>query len=235
MVVKSRLGRDAKKLRMKKKTTHAAVGRSTGQGFILKPPQSNLWPTMGYQDRDWYKDAQRDKPPVTGKPPTFKRKTPVLSYILLWIVIGLTFYGLVTTFVPGMGRPQVQRVQVLHDGSVVLGTDHTGNYVMYGSINGVFVRFVVDTGASVTSVSQRVARHMGLLGCVPARSTTANGAAQVCIATAQDLQFGDFRVQNVQVAIMPDMEAQALLGMNVLRQFHITQNGGEMIISKTAP
>jgi aspartyl protease family protein len=203
-----------------------------GSGFILEAAQSKLPGTMGYQDRDWYKDAQRDRPPVARKPAPPKRKGPVFSYILLWVVIGLVFYGLVTTFIPGMGS---SRVQILRDGSVVLGTNRTGNYVINGSINGVSVRFVVDTGASLTSVSQRVARHMGLFGCVPARFTTANGEAQVCVAGARDLQFGDFRVQNVQVAVMPDMETQALLGMNVLNRFHITQNGGKMIISKPAP
>ena len=187
---------------------------------------------MGYQDRDWYKDLHRSKPPVARKPSTPTRGIPVFSYVMLWIMIGAVVYGLVATFIPGMGST---RVQILHDGSAVLGTNRTGNYVINGSINGVSVRFMVDTGASLTSVSQRIARHMGLFGCVPARSTTANGVAQVCIAGARDLQFGDFRVQNVRVAVMPNMEAQALLGMNVLNKFHITQNGGKMIISKPAP
>ena len=200
--------------------------------FILEASRSKLPSTMGYQDRDWYKDAQRDKPTLARKPLTPKRKTPVFFYVLFWIVIGVVLYGLVTTFIPGMGKPQVQ---ILHDGSVVFGTNRTGNYVVNGSINGISVRFIVDTGASLTSVSQRVARHMGLFGCVPARSTTANGVVQECIAGARNLRFGDFEVQNVQVAVMPHMDAQALLGMNVLKIFHITQSGGKMIIAKTVP
>lgn len=141
-----------------------------GSGFILEAAQSKLPGTMGYQDRDWYKDAQRDRPPVARKPAPPKRKGPVFSYILLWVVIGLVFYGLVTTFIPGMGS---SRVQILRDGSVVLGTNRTGNYVINGSINGVSVRFVVDTGASLTSVSQRVARHM-------------HGAVRLCASAFHD-------------------------------------------------
>lgn len=185
---------------------------------------------MGYLDRDWYKDAQRKKPPVAGTRFPAHRKATLFSYILFWIIMGATLYGLAMTFIPGMGEP---RVQVLHNGALVLGTDRAGNYVVGGSINGVPVRFIVDTGASVTSVSQRVARHMGLADCVPAFSTTANGLARDCIALARNLRFGDFQVHNVEVSVMPRMEAQALLGMNVLNHFHITQSDGNMTISGT--
>ena len=187
---------------------------------------------MGSQDRDWYKDTRRGKPPVARKPSAPQRKTPWFSYILSWIVIGAAVYGLVTTFILGPSGP---RVQILPHGPLVLSTNRAGNYVTNGAINGVSVQFVVDTGASVASVSQRVARHMGLVDCVPSFSTTANGLAQDCVAMARDLRFGDFQVQNVKVAVMPHMEAQALLGMNVLSLFHITQSDGEMIISKTMP
>lgn len=33
--------------------------------------------------------------------------------------------------------------------------------------------------------------------------------------------FGTFRLNNVEVAIMPNMQGEALLGMNVLKRFHI--------------
>ena len=198
----------------------------------MEAQPSKIRPTMGYQDRDWYKDAQRGKPPVTRKPSAPQRKSLVFSYILSWIIIGAAVYGLVTTFILGTSGP---RVQIQPNGPLVLGTNRAGNYVANGAINGVSVRFLVDTGASMASVSQRMARHMGLVDCVPSFSTTANGLTQDCVAVARDLRFGDFQVQNVKVAVMPRMEAQALLGMNVLGQFHIIQNDGEMIISKALP
>lgn len=187
---------------------------------------------MGYQDRDWYKEARSGAPPVVRGPSGPQRKAPWVSYALLWAVIGVGLYGLIMTFIPGM---QTHRIRVIHGGSSVFRTNSAGNYVAHGSINGVPVLFMVDTGASLTAVSRRQARHMGLSGCEPGRFTTANGVVHDCVVLARDVQFGGFLVQNVPVAIMPRMAGQALLGMNILSQFHITQDGGRMVVSRSTP
>lgn len=45
------------------------------------------------------------------------------------------------------------------------------------------------------------------------------------------ITFGKFTLDNVEVTIMPNMSSDALLGMNVLKNFRIEQVGNVMRIS----
>ena len=60
---------------------------------------------------------------------------------------------------------------------------------------------------------------------------TANGNVNACMAIVPEVSFGGFRLTDIEVAIMPNMSGDALLGMNVLRKFHIEQIGEAMRIS----
>ncbi|MDE2254226.1 MAG: retroviral-like aspartic protease family protein [Betaproteobacteria bacterium] len=148
--------------------------------------------------------------------------------IMLWLVIGGILYILVTKFIPGFGAP---RVRTDAAGAIILTADRNGNYEIGGAINGVPVEFIVDTGASKVSVSQTMATQMGLSGCLPSESSTANGNVAACIAIAHNLEFGNFRMTNVPVSVMPHMDGMALLGMNALGSLHITQSNGQMVIA----
>ena len=188
---------------------------------------------MGYEDRDWYKEAQRAKQnsPQGGpipRPPARRSSPNFLSMILLWLVIGGILYMLVKAFIPGFEPPSVSTDAA---GAIVLNADRKGNYEIGGAINGVPVEFIVDTGASTVAVSQGMAAQMGLSGCLPSESSTANGKVGACIAVAHDLAFGSFRMKNVPVAVMPNMHGMALLGMNALGTLHMTQSNGQMKIS----
>lgn len=60
---------------------------------------------------------------------------------------------------------------------------------------------------------------------------TGNGVAQVCTTTIEKLKFGHFTLRYVQAVVMPNL-SQPLLGMNVLKQFRVEQDNGEMRLSK---
>jgi clan AA aspartic protease (TIGR02281 family) len=106
----------------------------------------------------------------------------------------------------------------------------TGHYQADGSINDKTLSFVVDTGASFVTLPESVA-HGALIYCDDKiRIDTANGIVDSCISKIQKLQFGPFLIQNVDAVIQPNL-SQPLLGMNVLQQFKIQQNKGEMEIS----
>lgn len=76
---------------------------------------------------------------------------------------------------------------------------------MPGSINGVPTTCLVDTGASVVSVSAVAADRMGLSGCEGIDSQTANGRITGCMALARRMRFGPFTVREVRVAVLPAM------------------------------
>lgn len=113
--------------------------------------------------------------------------------------------------------------------SLELAADKLGHYRVDGRIKDMPVSFLVDTGASIVTVSQRTASQAGIHGCEMAgRSETANGSIQTCIAKGVQIQFGPFRIPDATVAIVPNMAADALLGMNILRSMDIEQRNGRL-------
>ena len=90
------------------------------------------------------------------------------------------------------------------------------------------VRFMVDTGASVTSIPQALARRVGITACVPRPFSTAAGVANGCIGRATTLAVAGLQLANAQVAVMPLMQDTALLGMDVLSRLHTEQRGRVM-------
>jgi clan AA aspartic protease (TIGR02281 family) len=115
--------------------------------------------------------------------------------------------------------------------SLDLYKERNGNFFVPGSVGGYPVSFIVDTGASITSISKQAASVAGIRECQSRRFNTANGDVVGCVATAPSITFGGFRLSNVEVAVMPNMTG-ALLGMNVLSQFKMEQHGSVMRIIK---
>ncbi len=91
--------------------------------------------------------------------------------------------------------------------------------------------FLIDTGATTISVSTEIASQAGIKKCTPQQTTTANGNVSACKAIVSEVIFGKFRLTNIEVMVMPNMPGNALLGMNVLRNFHIEQIDQVMRIS----
>lgn len=116
-------------------------------------------------------------------------------------------------------------------GTLVIGRGRGGHYFVDGAVNDHYLNFVIDTGATLVSLPQRVANEAGVKCQGSAISRTANGNTTVCTATIRELKFGGFTVRNVEAVFSPSLD-QPLLGMNVLQRFRVEQDGGEMRLSK---
>lgn len=89
----------------------------------------------------------------------------------------------------------------------------------------VQTKMIVDTGASITSISIRVADSLGIK--IDDRTTrmptqTANGPALVPLVKLSSLRVGDVEIRDVDVLVMtnwPNPEVTGLLGMNFFGQF----------------
>lgn len=106
-----------------------------------------------------------------------------------------------------------------------------GHYFAGGSVNGFPVVFMVDTGATYVAISSHTAARAGIDRCVRKVFSTANGTVQGCSTTAKEISFGSFRLLDVEVAIMPNMQGEALLGMNALRRFRLEQSDGVLSLT----
>lgn len=130
--------------------------------------------------------------------------------------------------VPAAARPLPN---VKGPGFVDLMQREDGHYYTAAYVNGVPAVFMVDTGASLTTLSQEVADKSGIVSCASRTFNTANGPAEGCIAKVGKLQIGEFVLRDFEVAVMPNLPTDALLGMNVMRLFRLEQQNGVMRIS----
>lgn len=118
------------------------------------------------------------------------------------------------------------------NGTLTLYMSANKTYSVSGSVNNYPVVFIVDTGASRTVISQRVAAASGIRNCTGGGySNTANGIVRNCSVTVPNISFGMFRFNNLIVTILPNMNIDALLGMDVLSQMKVQQQSGAMYIS----
>ena len=114
--------------------------------------------------------------------------------------------------VPEIGLPE----QVVAGGETRVPLSPDGHFWLEAEVNGVPANFLVDTGATVTAVSQGVAEAAGRRGGIPVRITTANGPINASISSAESLSFGNVEARGIDVVIAPNLGRTNVLGMNVL-------------------
>lgn len=124
--------------------------------------------------------------------------------------------------------------QMADDGrhEVVLERNAQGHYVASGSIDGLPVTFLLDTGATDVAIPQALADRLRLPRDVGGISQTANGPVAVWQAVLDEVRLGGIALQDVRAVILPSMAASdpVLLGMSFLRQLEFTQRDGRLTL-----
>jgi aspartyl protease family protein len=92
-----------------------------------------------------------------------------------------------------------------------------GHFWVNGEINGRKIRFLVDSGATVTSISTGTAALADIVPSgLPAVVQTANGTVQVGRARAERLKVGSIERRNIAVHVSEAFGPMNVLGMNFL-------------------
>ena len=93
-----------------------------------------------------------------------------------------------------------------------------GHFWVEAELNGEPVRFLVDSGATTTSISRAVADRTGVrvTAGLPAMVRTANGVVAVQRGRADTLRVGTIERQNVAVHISEAFGDMNVIGMNFL-------------------
>ena len=124
--------------------------------------------------------------------------------------------------------PEVNEVQVWRDTA--------GMYTTVGSINGLPVTFLVDTGATTVAMNANQARRLGIDYRVIGRQsgvTTASGVAHAWAVTLDMVKVGDLELHNVDAVVLEGAHpATTLLGMSYLGRLEINNDGRLMTLRK---
>ena len=115
---------------------------------------------------------------------------------------------------------------------IVLTAGLGGHFVTGGSINGRAVQFVVDTGASVVSMSEADANRIGLNYKNGQRgiANTANGQVIAHRASLTVVRIGDVQVYNVEALVLPAPMPAILLGNSYLTRFQMKRENDRLTL-----
>jgi aspartyl protease family protein len=119
--------------------------------------------------------------------------------------------------------------------SASLTADYRGHFVTSGTINGVTTTFLVDTGASLITMSAKEAKRLGIsyLGGERGLASTASGVAKVYKVTLNSVKVGGISLNQVDASIVEGDNPQiVLLGMSFLNRVEMKRNGANMALIK---
>jgi clan AA aspartic protease (TIGR02281 family) len=105
-------------------------------------------------------------------------------------------------------------------------------------INGVEGKFIVDTGASLVSITPEFSRksHLTPFSLDKITTITANGNGEAQLTTIDNIKLGSLSANKVSGVIMSQNlgdGADGLLGLSFLSRFHFSLNENKLSIGTT--
>ncbi len=175
-------------------------------------------------------------------------RIPVLGRLLRWgSTLGLVAVLLLVVLqlsrldprfslaVPELGLPE--QVVVGTETRVPMHVD--GHYWLEAEVNGHRAAFLVDTGATLTAVSEETAKAAGLeelQGGLPIQLNTANGTVAAYMTNIDALRFGNVAANGLDAVIVPGLDNTNVIGMNLLsRLASVRIEANELILTPNNP
>jgi aspartyl protease family protein len=120
--------------------------------------------------------------------------------------------------------------------SVILYPGTNGHYFTEGLVNGVPVRFMVDTGATIIGISSVTAERIGIdyrkMGR-PGYVNTAGGIIPTFYVKLNSVKVGEITMYNVDATVVEGSSPrEALLGMSFLGNLNMTRDSEKMELSE---
>ncbi len=121
-------------------------------------------------------------------------------------------------------------------GSVTLYPETNGHYLVDGLVNGVPVRFMVDTGATIIGMNSIVAIRIGIdyrRQGRPGFVSTAGGTVPTYYVKLNSVTVGDITLYNVDASVVEGSSPrEALLGMSFLGHLNMKRDSEKMELSE---
>ncbi|WCP15857.1 hypothetical protein sphantq_04345 [Sphingobium sp. AntQ-1] len=123
--------------------------------------------------------------------------------------------------------------QIVSGKDVRIAMSRDGHFWARVNINGVERHMLVDSGATITALSQATADSASVerkANMMPVVMQTANGAVRVETGSIDRLQIGSIQARNLKVVISPAFGPVDILGMNFLSQLASWRAEGRTLI-----
>lgn len=158
----------------------------------------------------------------------FIQRIPFIGPIVRFAFsIGLLALCLFILFQQAPYEPSLARIaerlgvngQEVSGGEVRIRMSPDGHFWARATINGVERRMLVDSGATITAISEDTAKAAAVgsgTSLVPVVLQTANGLAQARTGSVKRLELGSITARDLKVAISPALGDMNVLGMNFL-------------------
>src|SRR3954462_9774841 len=108
-----------------------------------------------------------------------------------------------------------------------------GHFWVLASINGVKRRMLIDSGATVTAISEttaRAARVNAGTGLAPVVLRTANGMAPARTGAIDELRVGNIVARDLRIVSSPGLGDMDVLGMNFLSKLESWRVEGRTLV-----
>ncbi|MEC3950813.1 retropepsin-like aspartic protease family protein [Sphingobium sp. HWE2-09] len=123
--------------------------------------------------------------------------------------------------------------QMVSGKDVRIAMSRDGHFWARVKINGVERHMLVDSGATITAISQTTADSASVernTNMMPVVMQTANGAVTVATGSIDRLHIGAIQARNLKVVISPALGPVDILGMNFLSQLASWRVEGRTLI-----
>jgi aspartyl protease family protein len=167
--------------------------------------------------------------PVVGRIVRFGLSFGLLAFCLFLLMQQAPYEPLLAPFADRLG---LDRQEVVGD-EVRVRMASDGHFWVNAKINGVGHRMLIDSGATITAISEETAKASGVegdAGLVPVVLRTANGLAQARTATVEELRVGNIEASDLKVVISPALGGLDVVGMNFLSKLASWRVEGRTLI-----
>ncbi|MEO0443224.1 MAG: TIGR02281 family clan AA aspartic protease [Pseudomonadota bacterium] len=133
----------------------------------------------------------------------------------------------------GLSRQVGGQYQEVNKKTVRIASQSGGHHWVRGQINGRYVDFVVDTGASIIAINLSTAKRLGIdyEAGQPSYSSTANGLKPTRLVTLNKVTVGEITQYNVRASVsLDDALPVTLLGNSFLSRVNLRTDNGVLIL-----
>ncbi len=158
-----------------------------------------------------------------------------LKHVTVWLLLGTLVFLAVQAWQREQARPRFDAQQQV----LTLRRAADGHFhwpaVLHGLQGRMEVDFLIDTGATRTSLSTAQAQRLGAPDGPVVRVSTANGEARGYESVVGVNLHNGPKFHRLPVLVLDGLGDQALLGMDVLSHLRLVQDGRTLHISPRSP